>query len=281
MTTTAAAVIFDRPENSSLGQPGKTVEYRDEHGHTLAYLDYSEDGQTARCNVFDPATSRSRQYEWRPVARAAQIVTNHLNRLGYAADENPREIEESESLKMTMAEALGVDPAVIDAAQALTPAEPVAVGTMGPFPEPPAPVNIPVLPTPAEHDEWLRDVTPAPEPGAWDSPAVRAAVAETIAPQLQQDDAPEFASVSDAADGILGAPEDEIIRHWRDVRGTVWQFHLRSICPPAETAAALRSFVADVNSSPARGGRTMNSERRFYCWGPEGWNVGYAIILPA
>lgn len=267
MTTTAAAVIFDRPENSSLGQPGKTVEYRDEHGHTLAYLDYSEDGETARCNVFDPATSRSRQYEWRPVARAAQIVANHLNRLGYAADENPREIEESESLKMTMADALGVDPAVIDAAQALTPEEPA--GDVDP-----AEYDV-------EHGEWLRDVTPAPEPGAWDSPAVRAAVAETIAPQLQQDDAPEFADVADAADAILGAPEDEIIRHWRDVRGTFWQFHLRSICPPADAAAALRSFVADVNSSPARGGRTMNSERRFYMWGPSGWNIGYAIILPA
>ena len=87
--------------------------------------------------------------------------------------------------------------------------------------------------------------------------------------------------MADAADEILGIPDDEIVRHWTDARGGIWQFHLRSICPPAETAAALRSFVADVNSGPARGGRTMNSERRFYCWGPEGWNVGYAIILPA
>jgi hypothetical protein len=83
----ATATIFDRLENSSLGQQGKTVEYRDQQGHTLAYLDYSEDGQTARCNVFDPSTDRSRQYEWRPVERAAAIVEKHLQRLGYVAQE--------------------------------------------------------------------------------------------------------------------------------------------------------------------------------------------------
>ena len=266
MTTVATAVIFDRPENSSLGQQGKTVEYRDEHGHTLAYLDYSEDGETARCNVFDPSTSRSRQYEWRTVARAAQIVVNHLARLGYQPDENPRQIEESESLQMALAGALGVDPAVIEAAQALTPApaaEDDVLAAVAALPAesttaeltaalPAQPAIIPDLTethaaAAAEHGEWLRDVA---------SPA------------------PEFASVADAADDILGLPEDEIVRHWRDVRGTVWQFHLRSICPPAEPAAALRSFVADVNRGPARGGRTMNTERRFYCGGPEGWNVG-------
>jgi hypothetical protein len=252
---TAAATIFDRPENSSLGQQGKTVEYRDGQGHTLAYLDYSEDGQTARCNVFDPSTSRSRQYEWRPVNRASTIVTNHLQRLGY----QPGQLPETDVLES------GLPGAMVTAA----------------------------LSAMAEDDG--ADVEPQQE-SIYADPAVRAAVAETVhaqQPAIIPDltdvhaaaaapaPAPEFASVADAADEILGMPEDEIVRHWTDVRGGIWQFHLRSICPPAETAAALREFVADVNSSPARGGRTMNSERRFYCWGPEGWNVGYAIILPA
>jgi hypothetical protein len=66
---------------------GKSFEYRDRFGHTLAYIDYSPNGQDAEATVFDPATGHSRRYDNRPAARAEAIVERHLTKLGFEAPE--------------------------------------------------------------------------------------------------------------------------------------------------------------------------------------------------
>lgn len=64
------------------GSGGMTREYRDAHGHTIAYVDYSADKLSAGCTVFDPYTGHAREYCLRSAAKAEAIVGRHLAKLG-------------------------------------------------------------------------------------------------------------------------------------------------------------------------------------------------------
>lgn len=78
----ATSTTFDRVENSQLGQ-GKTTEYKNNLGETLAYVDYSEDGTTAAVTVFTPYKGGERRYTSRPAAAAEGIAARHLAKEGF------------------------------------------------------------------------------------------------------------------------------------------------------------------------------------------------------
>jgi hypothetical protein len=67
---------------------GKCDEYRTAEPvtHTLAYLDYYDDG--AECTVFDPSTDWNRTYGRRSVEKARAIIERHLAKLGYTTKDN-------------------------------------------------------------------------------------------------------------------------------------------------------------------------------------------------
>jgi hypothetical protein len=71
-------IEFERMDGSN----GRTLEYRDAFGHTIAYVDYSADKVTAGCTVFDPYTGHAREYSVRVADRAEAIVARHLAKLG-------------------------------------------------------------------------------------------------------------------------------------------------------------------------------------------------------
>lgn len=57
-------------------------EYTDMQGHILAYYDDMHRGM-ASVTVFDPSTSKSREYAARAAYRARAILIRHLDKLGY------------------------------------------------------------------------------------------------------------------------------------------------------------------------------------------------------
>lgn len=302
----ASALKFNRGDYSTLG-PGSTIEYKTPFGETLAYIDYSEDGTQAAATIFTPANGNERRYGMRPAGRALQIVLNHLHRQGYDAPDfdtiedagnvtaeadaaraaargqlDPAAVESGDPVAVEAftapqgtyrgdgsredAEVLQAESRVLEDA-GLELAGPVAAGTMGPFPAPPAPVHIPAgLPAAAAA------AAPA-DAGIRMSLQPGAAAAPQPGEALQGG---AFGSVSEAADAVLGEPADDVVRHWISSGGTVYQLHLRAIVPPAETADALREFVG----SDARG-YTRGADGRISLWSRHAWNVGYALVLPA
>lgn len=262
----ATAVKFARMENSQLG-PGATVEYRTPAGgETLAYIDYSEDGTRAAVTVFTPATSGERRYTERPAGRAFQIVMNHCHKQGYA-------LPDVESIEdATPAAQLQHAGVMARAAEDPTPAvpEPAVIPAA-------EQLQLPACATREEAAAAYVPATTAPAPpsadestGEWQQ-RVQAHFAAPVAADPQ----PEFRSVEEAADAILGEPAD-VVRHWISRGGTVYQLHLRAIVPAAETADALRAFV----ESDAHG-YTRGADGRIWLWSGHAWNVGYAVVLPA
>jgi hypothetical protein len=256
MNTTTTAK-FARGDYSTLGD-GFSIEHRDADGHTLAYLDYAEDGQTAKVDVFDPHTGRSRSYAARPAGRAFQIVERHLHKLGYLPGDLPMEDEEP---AVAQVESVYADPAVRAAVGAVAQQE-LALQT-----EPAGPVPVPYVPA---------TTSPAPPAAGETAGDWQQRVQEHFIQPAEALAQPEFRSVAEAADAILGEPADDIVRHWISSRGTIYQLHLRAICPAQETADALRAFV----DSDAHG-YTRSRDGRIWLWSSHAWNVGYAVVLPA
>jgi hypothetical protein len=81
---------FDRMVNSQLGQ-GRTAEYRNRFGETLAYVDYDETRTTAAVTVFAPYRGGERRYASRPAANAEAIAARHIAKEGYSLPESGRE----------------------------------------------------------------------------------------------------------------------------------------------------------------------------------------------
>lgn len=70
---------FDRIASGEMG-PGRTVEYRNEIGETLAYVDYTEDRAEAWVTVFNPYKAGERRYTKRPAAAAEAIANRHIEK---------------------------------------------------------------------------------------------------------------------------------------------------------------------------------------------------------
>lgn len=237
----ATATRFDRMELSQLG-PGGTVEYKSPHGETLAYIDYIENGG-ARVTVFTPSTGGERRYKERSAGAALDIAMRHIRKEGYAVPTEIRDLSTTEDPAPAVPE-----PAVIPAAEQL---------------QLPAAAYVPAT------------TAPAP-PSADESTAEwQGRVQAHFAGPADVEPQPEFRSVEEAADAILGEPAD-VVRHWISRGGTVYQLHLRAIVPATETADALRAFV----ESDAHG-YTRGADGRIWLWSSHAWNVGYAVVLPA
>lgn len=65
-----------------LGARLYTEEYTDMFGHIIAYYDDVSDTE-ASVTVFDPSTSKSRQYAPRGIMKTRAILIRHLDKLGY------------------------------------------------------------------------------------------------------------------------------------------------------------------------------------------------------
>jgi hypothetical protein len=255
--TEATALKFNRGDYSTLG-PGQTVEYKSPFGETLAYIDYNEDQTRAAVTVFTPSTGGERRYAERPAGKAQMIAINHLNRQGYA----PGDVEDAGNVT---AEADAARAAARgDAAPAADPADVEdAAAVELPLPQPAA-AYVPAATSPAPPQ-------PGESAGDWQG-RVQAHFADPVDVEPQ----PEFRSVAEAADAILGEPADDIVRHWISGRGVIYQLHLRAVVPAAETAEALRDFVANDAH-----GYTASRDGRIWLWSGHAWNCGYAVVLPA